>query len=260
MSSVSSLENATSLGFNLLGLQACSKLPLQCCRVLGGGDDAGTPDPTSPSGGDETDLTTSGGTSLGRRGLTNMLMVTTTVGMLNRVHSNTTNLWPAVSLSLVLVIGSASLQQRLVNPTTASDDTDHGAVVGVDNLLAAGGHLNPGLVGIGVVGDNSGVVAGGSGNLSSVTQLLLQVTDNSTLGHLSNGKNVTDGKLSFLSTVDELSNVHTFGSNHELLVPLQPVGISELDNSEGSTTTRVVDDILYNTLDIAMSLSIVEVS
>merc|ERR1719468_497129 len=109
--------------------------------------------------------------------------------MLNRVHSNTTNLWPAVSLSLVLVVGSASLQQRLVNPTTASDDTDHGAVVGVDNLLAAGGHLNSGLVGIGVVGDNllavgghlnsglvgigvvgdnSGVVAGGSGNLSSV--------------------------------------------------------------------------------------------
>ena len=70
-------------------------------------------------------------------------------------------------------------------------------------------HKLPGLVGIGVVGDNSGVVAGGSGNLSSVTQLLLQVTDNSSLGHLSNGKNVTDGKLSFLSTVDELSNVHT---------------------------------------------------
>ena len=56
------------------------------------GDDTGTTDPTGPSGGDETDLATSRGSSLDSGGLTNMLMVTTTVGMLDGVHSNTTNL------------------------------------------------------------------------------------------------------------------------------------------------------------------------
>ena len=52
------------------------------------------------SGGDETDLLTGRGASLDGRSLTDVLMVTTTVGMLDGVHGNTSNLGPAVPLNL----------------------------------------------------------------------------------------------------------------------------------------------------------------
>merc|ERR1719365_97974 len=85
-------------------------------------------DSTSTSSSNKTDLTTSAGSSLNGGGLTNMLMVTTTMGMLNGIHSNTTNLRPAVSLSLIFVVSTSSLQHRLVNSSTTSNNTNHSTV------------------------------------------------------------------------------------------------------------------------------------
>ena len=59
-----------------------------------------TSDSSGPSGGDETDLLTGGGTSLDGRSLSDVLMVTTTVGMLDGVHGHTSDLGPAVPLHL----------------------------------------------------------------------------------------------------------------------------------------------------------------
>merc|ERR1719374_55411 len=108
---------------------------------------------------------------LGSRCFTNMLVVTSSVGMLNGIHSNTTNLGPAVPLGLVFVVGSSSFQHRFVDPSTASDDSNHGAVGGGDDLLTSRGHLHSGTLGVRVVSDDSGVVSRGSGNLSSVSGL-----------------------------------------------------------------------------------------
>merc|ERR1719371_3331 len=98
-----------------------------------------TTDPTSPSGGDQTDLLSGGGTTLDSGSLSNMLMVTTTMGMLHRIHGNTTHLWPAVPLHSVLVEGSAGLEDRLVDPSTSSNTSNHGTVGRGDNLLGARG-------------------------------------------------------------------------------------------------------------------------
>merc|ERR1719494_87522 len=57
---------------------------------------------------------TSTGISPDSRGGTNMLMVTTTVRMFNRVHSHTTNFRPAVSLDLVFVICNTSFHHRFI--------------------------------------------------------------------------------------------------------------------------------------------------
>ena len=51
-----------------------------------------SPDSSGPPGGDETDLLTGGGPSLDGGRLTNMLVVTSSVGMLNGVHCHTTHL------------------------------------------------------------------------------------------------------------------------------------------------------------------------
>jgi len=216
-----------------------------------------SPDSSSPAGSDETDLATSGCSSLDGGSLTNMLVVTSSVGMLNGIHSNTTNLGPGVPLGLVLVVSTTSLQHGLVNPSTAGNDSDHGAVSGGDDLLASRGHLHSGPLGVGVVGNNGSVVTGCPGDLSSVPSLLLEVADNGSLGHVANGHHVADGEVSLTSTVDELTGVHALGSNHQLLLCLVPVGILEAGDGKGSTTARVVDDVLDDSLDVTVPLGIV---
>merc|ERR1719205_234 len=154
-----------------------------------------TTDPSGPAGGDETDLATRRRSTHDSGGLADMLMVTTTVGMLDGVHGHTTDLGPAVPLDLVLVVGAAGLQDGLVDTAATGHDSDGGAVGRGDDLLGAGGELDPGPLGVGVVGDHDGVVAGGAGDTAAVAGLLLKVGDDGTLGHLSDGHDISDGEL-----------------------------------------------------------------
>merc|ERR1712121_105822 len=203
--------------------------------------------PTGSPGGDKTDLATSGCSSHDSGGLTNMLMVTTTVGMLDGVHGNTTHLRPAVTLDLVFVVGTSGLQHGLVDTSTTGDDANGSPVGGGDDLLGAG-----------VVGDNGGVVTGSTSNTATISGLLLQVGDDGTLGHLANWHDVTDGQLGLLSAVDELSSVHTFGGNEQFLPGLVPVWVTEVDDGQGCATTGVVDDVLDDTLDVAITLGVID--
>merc|ERR1711931_137627 len=68
-------------------------------------------------------------------------MVTTTVRMLDGIHGHTTNLRPRVPLSLVFEVGSAGLQQRLIDSSSTGDD------------------------------------AGSSGQFAAISQFLLQLAD-----------------------------------------------------------------------------------
>ena len=86
-------------------------------------DNSGSSETTSSSGGDETDLSSVRFISADCGCFTDVLMVTTTVGMLYWVHTHSSHLRPAVTLDLVLVIGSTGLQQRLVNTSTTGNDT-----------------------------------------------------------------------------------------------------------------------------------------
>ena len=68
--------------------------------------------------------------------------------------------------------------------------TDHGPVGRWYNLLRAGRELDPGLLGVRVVGDDRGVVSRTTGHTATVTGLLLNVADLGAFGHCSNGENV----------------------------------------------------------------------
>lgn len=81
-------------------------------------------------------------------------MVSTTEGMLDGVHGNTSDLWPAVTFNLVLVVSTASLQHWLVNTSTTGNNTDSCATSAVKHLLGTGWKLNSGLAGIEVVRDD----------------------------------------------------------------------------------------------------------
>ena len=116
-----------------------------------------TSDETSSSGSDETALLSSGGVSSDGRWMTNMLMVTTTMRMLDWVHCDTSNSWPVLSLSSGLEPGVGGLEEWLVSSLTSSDDSDHSSAGALDGLSGSGWESDSGLSSvIGVTDDDGG--------------------------------------------------------------------------------------------------------
>ena len=66
--------------------------------------------------------------------MTDVLLVTTTVRMVNWVHGDTSNDWPSVSLSLVLPVGSGSLEEGLVGSLATGNDTNHTSAGALNGL------------------------------------------------------------------------------------------------------------------------------
>lgn len=133
-------------------------------------------------------------------------------------------------------------QEGLVGSATTGNNADHASGLGVDDLLGTRGELDAGLTLIGVVANNGDVVAGGSAQSATVTNLLLDVGDNGTLGHLANGKDVADGQGSLLSGVDELASVHALVGDEGLGNLLELVGVAEDNTGEGSATACTKTD------------------
>ena len=228
---------------------------MKLLRVL---DGLGTLQSTSTSGGNKTNLHTWRSHSGHGRWVTNMLMVTTTVWMLYRVHSHTSNLRPAVSLDLVLVVGGTGLEQRLLGTTATSDLANHGSARAWNELLGTTWELDTGESGIRVVGDDDSVRTGGSGDRTSVSSVPLNVADDRTLRHGSDGKDVSDGQGSLLSRVDELTRVETLGGAEGFLLVLVSDRVPEGHSGEWCTSTRVVNKVSHDTLDITLLLAIIK--
>jgi len=119
-------------------------------------DLSSTSDETSSSGGNKTDLSSSGGLSVDGRGVTDMLVVTSSVGMLHGVHGNTSHSGPVVSLCSVLVPGVGSLKDGLVSSLTSSGNSDHSSARSEDGLSGSGGESDSGLSSIIRVSNDDG--------------------------------------------------------------------------------------------------------
>ena len=131
--------------------------------LLGELDLASSPDQTGSSSSNKTALLSTWGISTGGSGVTNVLMVTTTMRMLDWVHCDTSNSWPVLSLSSGLEPGVGSLEEWLVSSLTTSDDSNHGSAGSLDGLSGTGWKSDSSLLAvIGVTNDDSGG-AGGSG-------------------------------------------------------------------------------------------------
>merc|ERR1712235_72691 len=192
-------------------------------------------------------------------------MVTTTEWMLNWIHSNTTNLWPAVSLDLVFVVGTTGLQEWFINTSTTSDDTNGGTASGVKDLLRTGWQLDSGFASILVVGNDDGGVTGSLGELTTVTDLHFNRATGGIFWHISDWEHIANVEGSLVTAVDRLSSGCTFSSNEGLGVLAELdftvfVWVLEGNTDEWSTSAWIVDDVLYDTLDKAMSFSKVHCS
>ena len=63
-----------------------------------------------------------------------MLMVTTTVRMLDRVHGYTSNSGPVSLLGVRSVVGAVGAEHGLVSSLTTGNNADHGSAATLDGL------------------------------------------------------------------------------------------------------------------------------
>lgn len=218
----------------------------------------GTSEETGSSGSDETGLLTRRRISGHGRGVTDVLVVSSSVGVVHRVHGHTSGSGPRVSLGSHGVVLSAGLEERLVDSSTTGDNSDDGSASRRDDLLGAGREPDSGLA-ILTVSNDGGVVSGGPGERSSVSNLLLDVADDGSLRALGDGEDVADVEGGLLSAVDERSGGDSLGGDEGLLSELVSVRVSEDDGGEGGTSSSVVDDVLDNTPDVTVLLGEVDV-
>merc|ERR1711988_217587 len=137
----------------------------------------------SATSSDKPDLLARNGCTSSGGWVTDVLVVTTSVRVLDWVHGTPTNLWPAVALHPVLVVSTASLQHGLVKATAASDDADSSPASVLHPLLGTGRQTNLGAGFLDVLGDDGAVVPRATGDNTTVTRFALEVADDRPLGH-----------------------------------------------------------------------------
>lgn len=131
-------------------------------------------------------------------------MVTTTMGMLHRVHRNTADLWPAVTLGLILMECFASSQQRLLCSATTSNLANHATACRRNDLAGSRRQFHTRKPRVQVMGHNQSEITRRTGQSATVTLLCLQVANNCTLGELADRLDVANGQLCLLASIQNL--------------------------------------------------------
>ena len=158
---------------------------------------AASGDSSGSSGGDETSLHTAWSVSSDSGWVTNVLMVTTTMRMLDWVHSYTSDTWPVSLLSVGFVVRSICLEKRLFGSLSTSDDSDHGSACALDGLSHTRWHSDTGLLTIFGVADDDSTGARGSGEGATVTHLGFDIGDDGSFWHAVDRDHIADRKSSY---------------------------------------------------------------
>jgi len=188
-----------------------------------------TSDETSSSGSNETDFLTGWGKSVDGTWFTQMFVVTTSVGMVDWIHSNTSNLWESLSESLELVEECTSFHNWLFVSSSTGNDTDGSSAEAWNGLSGTWGESDSGFCSIIRVSNNSGVGSWTSWISSFVSNCRFDVADGSTFRDSVDWKYVTGRDGGFSSTEQILSWVSSFSSQEVLGVMLVFIRISEID-------------------------------
>jgi len=213
---------------------------------------------TSTTCSDETGLLTRRGVTGDSGSVTNVLMVSSSVGMIEGVHSHTSRLWPAVSLDSVFVESAPSLQKWFVHPSSSCNDPDRSPGLITNRLLRSARQSDPSLSSVGIMPNNSSTRSRSPGQRPSVSNLLLNVTDDGPFWDSGEREDVPDVESRLLPAVDERTSRKPLSRNEQSCSKFVAVGISENDLGEGGTTARIVDDIFDQPSDVPVLLGVVE--
>lgn len=91
--------------------------------------------------------------------------------------------------------------------------------------------------------NNNGVITGSPSEDTAITDVVLDIANDSTFRDTTQRQDVADHEIGLLAAKDELAGVHALGGDEELLLVLVPVGVTEGDAGEGGAAPRVVDDV-----------------
>mmetsp|Transcript_41863 Transcript_41863/g.75693 ORF Transcript_41863/g.75693 Transcript_41863/m.75693 type:complete len:235 (+) Transcript_41863:187-891(+) len=186
-----------------------------------------------------------------------MLVISSSVRVLNWILGATTDLRPAVPLDLVLVEVVASLQHRLFHAAAASDNANDGAAGRRDGLASSRGQADSSLATVIGMANHHAGGSRGTRNAATVGRLLFAHGDHCALRHLGQRQHVADGQLRLGATVHELPSVRALDGHPELLLQLEAVRIMEHNLAERRASARIVDDVPDKALHVASALSVV---
>jgi len=189
--------------------------------------------------------------------MADVLVITSSVRVLNRIHSGTANLRPRVPLHTELVVIPSSLEHWLVWTAATRDKAYDGTARGWNGLTRAAWQPNASLLAIIGVAHDHARRTGGTRYASAIGRLLFAHGYHGTLWHLRQRHDVADGKLSLSSTVDKLTSVSSLDGNHEFLLELVTIWIMENDLGNRGATSWVVSDAPDEALDVSVSLDVV---
>jgi hypothetical protein len=185
-------------------------------------------------------------------------MVTSSVRMLDGILRNSTNLGPAVALDGIFVVGISGLQQRLIGTATTGDDTNlrsdrrgHGFLSTRRQTHTSGSLLF-------IVRDDNRKGSRAASKGTTVSLLGLNVANNGSLGNNIQGQDIAYSQGSLLSAIDKLTSVHAFCADKEFVISLETVGIQKLNLGNGSTTTRVMKNLLDDSTNVTSLFGIVD--
>lgn len=116
-------------------------------------------------------------------------------------------------------------------------------------------YYRPGGVVIWVMTDDDSVITRTPSKDATVTDVMLNVTNNSTFRDRSNRQDVSNHKSGLLAAVYKLPSVHTLSRNEQLLLFHVSKWVAESDSGEWGTTTRIVDNFSDNSLEIPIALT-----
>jgi hypothetical protein len=187
-----------------------------------------------------------------------MLVVTTSVRMIDGVHSDSLHLREDLLESGVLVEEQTSLEDWLVITATSSDNSDSGSAAAQNCLTGSRGKSEPGLEAILGVTDNGGIGARGPREGALIAGFGLNITNGCSFGNLANGQDVTNGYGGLLATEYVLAGVSALSCQEVLVLVSIFVGVAELNLCEGCTSSGVMDNTLDDASYIAVPLRIVE--
>ena len=133
--------------------------------------------------------------------MTNVLMVTSTMWMLNWVHCYTSNSWPVVSLCLSLVPGGVGLKEWLIGSLSTSANSNHSSAGALNSLAEARGEANTGASSVLRVADHNTGGSRGASDGSAVSELSLNVGDDGAFGHGVDGEHVANSESRYYNYI-----------------------------------------------------------
>merc|ERR1711911_95936 len=128
--------------------------------------------------------------------LANVLMVTTTMRMLNGVHCHTSNNWPAVAFRLVFMVGTTSFQDGFINRPPPAMIPTMARLFEETTFLAPDGSFTRVLLDW-IVTNNCSIVSGCTGKGTTISMLLFNVANDGTFRHGSKGRTFPIWRVAF---------------------------------------------------------------